>query len=94
MLIGRVIGRVVATVKADGLEGVTLLLVQPLNDDLTPKGPALVAADATRTAGEGDFVHFEGGREAAMALETTFVPVDHAILGLIDQFAVPPAKKP
>lgn len=93
MLIGRVIGRVVATIKAEGLDGVPLLLVQPLNDDLSPKGTAIVAADATNTAGEGDFVHYEGGREAAMALATTFVPVDHAILGLIDQFAVPVSPK-
>ena len=36
MQFGRVRGSVVATVKADGLEGVRLLLVEPLDDDLTP----------------------------------------------------------
>ena len=85
MLMGRVIGRVVVTVKAEGLEGVRFLLVQPLDDDGRPKGVAVVAADAIRTAGPGDLVHYEGGREAALALDPWFVPVDHAIVGLIDE---------
>lgn len=88
MLTGRVIGRVVASVKSKGMEGVRLLLVQPLDNDLKAAGGAVVAADATLTAGPGDLVHFEGGREAAVALDPSFVPVDHAILGLIDQMTV------
>lgn len=88
MLIGRVTGRVVATIRAEGLTGVRFLLVQPLDEHLAPIGTTLVAADATNTAGPGDLVHYEGGREAALALETTFVPIDHAIVGIIDQVSV------
>lgn len=88
MLIGRVLGRVVATIRTPGLEGVRFLLVQPLDDDRKPKGTPIVAADALHTAGPGDLVHYEGGREAALALDPWFVPIDHAILGLIDQLAV------
>lgn len=84
MLLGRVIGAVVPCVVTPGLEGVPMLLVQPLDKTLEPKGKAIVAADATRTAGPGDLVSYEGGREAAMALATTFVPVDHAIIAIID----------
>lgn len=84
MLLGRVIGQVVACVITSGLEGVPLLIVQPLDKTLKPKGKAIVAADATRMAGEGELVSYEGGREAAMALEKTFVPVDHAIIAIID----------
>jgi len=84
MLIGKVIGRVVATIKADGLEGARFLLVDPLDEKLKSKGAAIVATDATNMAGPGDLVHYEGGREAAMALDPSFVPVDHTILGLID----------
>ncbi|MDZ4803725.1 MAG: EutN/CcmL family microcompartment protein [Candidatus Eisenbacteria bacterium] len=90
MLIGQVIGRVVATIRAPGLAGVRFLLVQPLDERCVPLGTPIVAADATRTAGPGDLVHYEGGREAAMALDPSFVPVDHAIVGLIDQLAVEP----
>jgi ethanolamine utilization protein EutN len=94
MLIGRVIGRVVATIKAEGMEGVKLLLIQPLDENGTKKGSALVAADATRTAGPGDLIHYEGGREAALALDPWFVPVDHAIMGIIDQWTVRGEKRP
>ncbi len=84
MLLGRVIGQVVPCVITPGLEGVPLLIVQPLDKALKPKGKAIVAADATRMAGEGELVSYEGGREAAMALDVTFVPVDHAIIALVD----------
>ena len=84
MLLGRVIGQVVPCVIVPGLTGVPLLIVQPLDKKLNPKGKTIVAADATRMAGPGELVSYEGGREAAMALETTFVPVDHAIIALVD----------
>ncbi|HDL77817.1 MAG TPA: hypothetical protein ENG36_03520, partial [Lentisphaerae bacterium] len=43
-----------------------------------------VAADATRMAGPGEVVFYEGGREAALALDPWFVPVDHAVVGIVD----------
>ncbi len=84
MLLGRVIGQVVPCVVTPGLEGVPMLLVQPLDKRLAPKGKALVAADSTRMAGPGELVAYEGGREAAMALDPWFVPVDHAIIAIVD----------
>lgn len=59
-------------------------IVQPLDRHGVRKGTPLVAADSTRMAGEGQLVLFEGGREAALALDPSFVPVDHAIIGLVD----------
>ena len=85
MQLGRVIGTVVATVKTAGLEGVRFLLVQPLDRQQRPKGDPLVAADAVVMAGPGELVHFVGSREAAQALVETFVPVDHAIVGIVDE---------
>ncbi len=84
MLLGRVTGTVVATIVYEGMSGVPLLLVQPLDKTGQPKGKALVAADATRMAGVGELIYYEGGREAAMALDPWFVPVDHAIIGIVD----------
>lgn len=89
MLLGRVIGRVVPCIVTPGLEGVPMLLVQPLDKTLKPKGKTLVAADATRMAGPGELVSYEGGREAALALEQTFVPVDHAIVAIVDGVSLP-----
>ena len=85
MHLGRVRGTVVATVKSPGLEGVKLLLVEPQGRDLKPAGDPVVCADATGQAGPGDLVYFIGGREAAVALAETFVPVDHAITGIVDE---------
>jgi len=84
MQLGRVLGTVVASIKADGLEGVRLLIVQPLDRHEQPRGDALVAADALATAAPGQLVHYVSAREAAQALQETFVPVDHAIVGLVD----------
>ncbi len=84
MLLGKIIGRVVPCVVYTGLETVPMLWVQPLDKTGQPKGAAVVAADATRMAGPGELVYYEGGREAALALEQTFVPVDHTIVGIVD----------
>ena len=84
MLLGRVIGTVVPCVRYEGLEGVPFLIVQPLDRAGQPKGQPVVAADATRMAGPGELVTYEGGREAALALEPWFVPVDHTIVTIVD----------
>jgi ethanolamine utilization protein EutN len=82
--LARVIGTVVATVKTPGLEGVKLLVIQPLDRHLVPVGSQLVAADAVNMAGPGELVYFVAAREAAEAMPNRFVPVDHAIVGIVD----------
>jgi len=83
--LARVIGTVVATTKYEGLAGVKLLVVQPLDRDANPQGAAAVAADATAQAGPGHLVFVVGSREAAQAMPETFVPVDLAITGIVDE---------
>ncbi len=84
MQLARVIGTVVATVKAPGLEGVKLLIVQPLDRRQQPSGTPVVAADAVHMAGPGELVYIVAAREAAEAMPDPFVPVDHAIVGIVD----------
>jgi ethanolamine utilization protein EutN len=84
MQLARVTGTVVATVKYRGLEGIKLLIVQPLDKHGEPAGRQVVAADAVAMAGPGELVYIVGSREAAQALPETFVPVDHAIVGIVD----------
>lgn len=84
MFLGRVIGRLVAAVVTPGLEGVPLLWVQPLDKRAQPAGLAFVCADGTRMAGPGELVYWEASREAALTLSPSFVPVDHAVVGLVD----------
>lgn len=84
MQLGRVMGSVVATERTPGLEGIRFLIVQPLDRASRPKGDTLVAADAVSMAGPGELVYFVSSREAAEALPERFVPVDHAIVGIVD----------
>ncbi len=92
MYLARVIGTVVASKKSDGLQGVKLMLVQPVevkgNQEIK-KGEPHVAADAAQ-AGEGDLVSCVGSREAALALQPSFVPVDAAIIGIVDAADIRP----
>jgi ethanolamine utilization protein EutN len=85
MQFARVIGTLVATQKAEGLEGVKLLVVQPLDKYLQPEGEPAIAADGTAQAGPGELVFVIYSREAALALPEWFVPVDLAITGIVDE---------
>ena len=88
MYLGKVVGTVVAQTKCQGLQGQKLLLVQPLDHRQAPAGAREVAV-ATVRAGTGDLVFLVGSREAALALEESFVPVDAAIVGIVDSVGAP-----
>lgn len=84
MYLARVLGQVVATTKYAGMAGVALHLIQPLDEDGAQLGDPLVACAAI-SVGTGDFVSYVDGREAAMALPETYVPVDAAVIGFVEQ---------
>ena len=90
MLFGRVHGTAVCTIKYPGVEGIKLLVVQPLNKNLDPVGALQVAADVVQ-AGIGDLCVMVRSREAALSMpEITFVPVDLALVGIVDELNVRP----
>jgi ethanolamine utilization protein EutN len=76
MYLGIVTGTVVAERKASGLEGKKILLVQPVDEHKKAVGDV--------QAGVGDLVYLVGSREAALACDPWFVPVDAAIVGIVD----------
>ena len=84
MQLAQVIGTVIASQKYEGLDGIKFLLVQPLSKTQEPTGQPVVAADATAQAGLDSLVFIVGSREAAQAMPIPFVPVDHAIVGIVD----------
>ena len=88
MQLAKVMGTVVATTKYEGLEGIKFLIVQPLTKEQKANGKPVVAADATLQAGPDELVFIVGSREAAQAMPNTFVPVDHAIVGIVDDVAL------
>lgn len=87
MYLARVEGRVVANQIYRGLAGVALQWIQPLDEDGAAMGAKLVACAAI-PSGPGDLVHFVDGREAALACPRTFVPVDAAITGFVEEAEV------
>jgi ethanolamine utilization protein EutN len=84
MQLATIIGTLVASEKYPGLEGIKLLIAQPLDKQRRPQGEPVVAADATAQAGPGELVFIIASREAALTLSETFVPVDHAVVGIVD----------
>lgn len=89
MYLAQVIGTVVAQIKYEGLEGQKLLIVQPLARPNEPVGEPHAAVDTVQ-AGPGELVYCVASREAALACRPWFVPVDAAIVGIVDQLSVDP----
>ena len=88
MLIGRVVGTLVATQKHKKLVGAKLLLVQPLTLDDQPKGVPVLAIDSVG-AGVGEKVlYLIEGKAAQDALGRKAAPVDAAILGIVDTLSL------
>ena len=84
MLLGRVIGTLVATQKHRKLEGAKLLLVQPLTLEDTPRGAPVLTIDSVGAGvGEKVLIVLEG-RAAGEALRRKAAPVDAAIIGIVD----------
>jgi microcompartment protein CcmK/EutM len=85
MLIGRVLGDVVATQKHSSHEGRKILIVQPVNLDGSDRGDAVLALDAV-DAGAGDRVLLVlEGWSAMTAVGRPQTPIDMAIVGVIDE---------
>lgn len=89
MLIGRVIGDVVATQKSASHEGRKILLVQPLNLDGSDRGEPVLALDAV-DSGVGDRVLLATeGFSAMTAVGRPNSPIDMAVVGVIDSVDLP-----
>lgn len=87
MLLGKVVGTVVATRKEPTLEGSTLLLVRGLDLDAKPTATLVVAVDAVG-AGVGEVVLYASGSSARQTEKTKDRPVDATIMAIVDQLEV------
>ena len=88
MILGRVIGKVVATMKNESLHGQRLLIVQPIDRDGHDKGKAVVALDLVG-AGAGEIVYWCRGKEASFPFLPAEVPTETTIVGIVDEINVP-----
>ncbi len=90
MLFGRVKGTAICTLKYQDMEGLKLLIVQPLDKHLKPTGALQVAVDVVQ-AGIDDLCVMVRSREAALAMpDVKFVPVDLALVGIVDELEIKP----
>lgn len=87
MYLGKVIGTVVSTCKVPSLTGSKFLIVEKINQDLTAKKQTEIAVD-TVGAGDGETVLVVGGSSARMASGDKNLPVDAAIVGIVDTVEV------
>lgn len=87
MNLGRVIGTVISSQKVKSLDGIKLLIVQPLDENLENLGEPVVATDSQQ-AGEGQIVTFIGGREASLPLPVPFNPSDATITSIVDEVSL------
>jgi microcompartment protein CcmK/EutM len=83
MRIALVIGSTVSTIKDESIRGRKLLIVRDADTEGQPKGEPYIAVD-TVSAGAGDLVMVTGGSSARYTKQTTDVPIDSVIVGVID----------
>jgi microcompartment protein CcmK/EutM len=87
MILGRVVGTVVATRKDERLLGTKLLLVRATDPQGKDEASYMVAVD-TVDAGHRDRVLIVTGSSARMASGLKDTPVDAAIVGVVDTVEV------
>ena len=89
MFLGRIVGRVVSTMKNPSLEGKKILIVQPIDPYGKDHGEKLLALDSVG-AGSGELVYFCRGREASFPFSPDETPTDRTIVGIIDRIDLHP----
>ncbi len=85
MILGRVVGQAVATVKRPQFEGAKLLLVQPETPEGAPVGATLLAVDGVGAGVTERVLVVVDGRAAGELLGRRLAPVDAAIVGIVDE---------
>jgi ethanolamine utilization protein EutN/carbon dioxide concentrating mechanism protein CcmL len=87
MILGRVIGTLVASRKDEGLEGQTFLMVRQLGVDGHDTDKYVVAVDAVG-AGVGEVVLFATGSSARQTVRTKDRPCDAVIMAIVDTWEI------
>ena len=88
MMLGRIIGNVVCTVKDPALLGQRLLIVQPLDRKGRDTGRPIVALDAVG-AGSGETIYWCRGKEASFPFLPVELPAEATVVGIVDSVNVP-----
>jgi microcompartment protein CcmK/EutM len=87
MVLGKVIGTLVASRKEPTLDGLKLLVVRACDVDGNPNGGIAVAVDAVG-AGLGEVVLYASGSSARQTQVTQNRPVDATIMAIVDAITI------
>ena len=88
MVLARVVGSVVSTIKEIRLEGIKFLLLEKIDvNTLKGKNDFVVAMDAVGV-GEGEIVFFVGGSSSRQTEVTNGKPSDATIIAIVDSFDI------
>ena len=84
MILGKVIGNVVSTIKLPIYQGYKILIVQPVNDKEEPQGESILALDTVQ-AGVGDTVLvIDEGNSSRLIMNNSTAPIRTMIVGIVD----------
>lgn len=84
MILGKIIGNVVSTVKLPVYQGYKILIVQPVNDKEEPQGKSILALDSVQ-AGVGDTVLvIDEGNSSRLIMNSSTAPIRTMIVGIVD----------
>jgi len=84
MILGKVIGNVVSTIKLPVYQGYKILIVQPVNDKEELQGKTILALDTVQ-AGIGDTVLvIDEGNSSRLIMNNSTAPVRTMIVGIVD----------
>lgn len=84
MILGKIIGNVVSTIKLPVYQGYKILIVQPINDKEEPQGKSILALDTVQ-AGVGDTVLvIDEGNSSRLIMNDSAAPVRTMIVGIVD----------
>ncbi|GAH51721.1 unnamed protein product [marine sediment metagenome] len=101
MILGKVVGNVVSTIKLPVYQGYKILIVQPVNDKQKPQGKSILALDTVQ-AGVGDTVLvIDEGNSSRLIMNNSTAPVRTMIVGIVDAISagvficiLPPIEEP